>query len=331
MNSTVFQNIFNSESLSDSSKKLYKRNLEKLMEVTQNRDLKKLAQNPDKVFQFLQTQDVSNASKKSMIAAMMSAIKHSSALFNLRDDDAVLESWREKMAKVQEQLDQKNLSGQLTPAEQDKWIEWKNVLRCERHIRKTEYASIKHLLIAMYVYIEPLRSDFGNVKLFFDAVDTNYKNNYIFIDTTEPEKSFLELVTYKTSGKYGNKRIILPGQLVHIISTSVQSYPREYLFVNKYDEPFEKRNSFTVFSNRIFEEIFGKKVTVNILRHSRISSIRFDDSRPIELQNIASKMGHSLGMQQRYRRLDETTPPPPQPGAPRRGGGIILERPHGYK
>ena len=311
-NCTVLRDIESSDSIAESTKRLYTFNLKKLMDVTENENLCKIIQNPTKVAAFLDVQDLTISAKKSMVTAVLSALKHTASMnISFGGGKDLISEWKEYLRKIQDKIDQQRMSGKKTDTEVDKWVDWSEVLKKEKKLRKREYASENHLTLAIYTYIEPLRSDFGDVRIFIDETEP-YDRNYIFIDTNRPENSFLNLSEYKTSKKYGNKRISLPTQLVQIISSSLQSNPRRYLFEDTTGEPYTKRNSFTQRINRTLNSIFGRRVTVNILRHSRISSIEFDKTTPIQLHNIASGMGHSIGMQQVYRRIELNTQHQPQ-------------------
>ncbi|NBS69140.1 hypothetical protein EBT31_09535 [bacterium] len=100
---------------------------------------------------------------------------------------------------------------------------------------------------------------------------------------------------------------------MRIIHESLRQNPRKFLFVQDNGEPYRRRNSFTKFSNRVLERIFGRNFTVSMIRHSFISEgIDFNKSPPGQLFDIAKNMHHSVAMQQLYRRhVDSDVPPPP--------------------
>ena len=164
----------------------------------------------------------------------------------------------------------------------------------------------------MYVLMEPLRQDYGNVSILEDVSEVDKldsKQNYLILPKKGggTEEVTLVLRTYKTAKKYGEFKRLIPSPLVNIIRASMEEHPREYLFVDSRKNPFLKRNSFIKWSNRCLETAFeGRRVTVNTLRHSYISSLDFNTRTPGELMRTSKMMGHSMGMQQLYRRIPDS-------------------------
>jgi integrase len=156
--------------------------------------------------------------------------------------------------------------------------------------------------------MEPVRADYGNVAL----VDRPLPGgNYIVMPTHT-----LVLNEYKTKTKYGTFHRNVPQELMDIIRLSLQRHPRQYLFVDESGRPYELQNSYTKFANRLLKNIFGKSVTISLLRHSFISGIDFNRTTPAQLMEISHNMMHSMVMQQLYRRQVE-------PSSPHQGYQII--------
>jgi len=120
----------------------------------------------------------------------------------------------------------------------------------------------------------------------------------IFIDGGN---SRLVIADFKTSKVYG--QILhekLPKELHDEIIISLQKQPREFLFVNARNEPFT-RDTFSKWSSRVLEKLFGVIMTLTIIRHLYISSLDFNKMTTKELDKIGKQMGHSLNMQSQYR------------------------------
>ena len=284
--------------------------------------------------------------QKALIVSIKALIKHNPEL-GIKFPKQVAR-WHELFKSVHASIAERMGTAEPTEKELQNWVSWEDAVRKQRELSGTEYGSTDHLLLSMYTLIEPIRADYGSVRVFYEGdpripgmasgEKSDAKTNFIVIGalTTPPGQSKLVLGSYKTSGKYGLFSRILPDPLVHIIQTNMRRRPdaegRRFLFVDGNNTPFSCKNSFSKFANRKFEKIFGKKVTISLLRHSFISNINFNESTPNQLLEHARNMHHSLSMQQLYRRTVPLTvgarkTPSPRPvnseGAP---GRIVVIR-----
>jgi predicted GIY-YIG superfamily endonuclease len=326
----------NVQDLSDGSKKTYLSCLtmlqRDLIKHGYNRpDVEWIVTHPKDVIKLIFSVYPNIHTKHNMVTMIKTLFRHAGDLMERRPDD--FKAWGDVVSSLATMKQEQGLSGQMTAKEQEGWVDWKDVLAKEKHLAQTEYGSFDHLMLAMYCLIPPLRQNFGNVKIYHAMPSTDgIKENLVVITPTG--KGTLVLTDYKTSKRYGNFVEELPDDLVRIIQASLAANPRTHLFV-KYDgEPYILQNSFTVTSNRTFKRLFGKPVTVSILRHSCISATDFNASTPQELFDKAKNMTHSLGMQQMYRKrvpaekvpevpVEETLPVRTKP---RTGERIVIVR-----
>jgi hypothetical protein len=112
------------------------------------------------------------------------------------------------------------------------------------------------------------------------------------------------------------------------IGASLERAPRRWLFEGRLGQPYTK-GGFGAFSTRTLQRLFGRPLTVTLLRHLVISALDFRTIDIAHAEQVASFMGHSLVQQQLYRR--ETTKLLPQPGgtaapAAAAGGGSQVRR-----
>ena len=125
------------------------------------------------------------------------------------------------------------------------------------------------------------------------------KDNYM-----EGKASKCQLVfnSYKTAKFYGEKRMSAPPELYKILNTFV-SYVKphsDYLLNDSSWKPLSQ----VTFTQRL-NKIFGKNVSVNVLRHSYLTD-RFQSGKISlkELKDTATNMGHSLEQSLEYVKLD---------------------------
>ena len=290
-------------SLSQNSKVHYIRHLKKLVGLA-NKPLADIIKDPTGSVAMINGFEGSTATKKAMIAGVCALLKHDEELASEFGD--VVEKWSVAMKSVNKIERERVSTMQPSERELTNWVNWTDVVNREKQISKLEYGSDRHLILALYTLIEPVRCDFGNVALFIgekpDRESLNERGiNYMRL-SRKKGKSYLVLNKYKTCKKYGCYSRYLPDSLVNVIIANLEKSPRKYLIVSTAGTPYEKRNSYTKYANSILADIFGKNITVSLLRHSYISNLDFNELSPKDLQRISKNMQHSVGMQQLYRR-----------------------------
>lgn len=157
--------------------------------------------------------------------------------------------------------------------------------------------SIERLLLALYTDIYPLRADFNKVRL-YKALPSNPEANYIKMTNNG---CTLYLTEYKTANKHGTFVKELPESLCSEIHDSLETTPRDWLFINANKEPFENPNSFTHFTSRTLKRIFEKPLTISLIRHAFISTLDFNTLTIAEKEAIAKEMTHTTRLQDQYR------------------------------
>lgn len=296
-------------SLSKNSKIHYIRHLKKLVELS-NKPLADIIQDPSGSVAMINGFEGSTATKKAMIAGVCALLKYDKEL--AAEYSSVITKWSVAMKSVNKIERDRVSSMQPSERELANWVDWKAVVAREKQLSKLEYGSDRHLILALYTLIEPVRCDFGNVELYIgDKPDRESLNergiNYMRL-SKKKGKSYLVLNKYKTCKKYGCYSRYLPDSLVNIIIANLEINPRRYLIVSTTGHPYEKRNSYTKYANSVLAGVFGKNITVSLLRHSYISNLDFNELTPKDLERISKNMQHSVGMQQMYRRRVLGTP-----------------------
>jgi len=111
----------------------------------------------------------------------------------------------------------------------------------------------------------------------------NHKDNYI-------DKNKFIFNTYKTAKFYGQQELEIPNELKKILSKWIKINPTNYLL---FDANNEKLSNVKL--NQRLNKIFGKKISVNMLRHIYLSS-KYKETINVnkELDNDLKKMGSSM-------------------------------------
>lgn len=286
--------------ISNLTKEQYVRNVYTLQRLANGRLLEDIIAHPKTMLKRIEAEYDANQTRKSLVSTIKALYKYNP---KLKDKyPAQFEKWSQRFREIDRAIINRVAHAEPTQKELLNWVEWKDVLQKQHELASTQYGSIPHLLLSMYSLIEPIRADYGNVRIIEGSRAIPPQNgNYIFL-SPYPNQSKLVLHSYKTSRKYGAFERVLPDNLVDIIRASLRQDPRSYLFASDEDSPYLKKNSYTRFANRTFERIFGKRFTISLMRHSFISNIDFNESTPATLFQYSKNMMHSIGMQQLYRR-----------------------------
>jgi hypothetical protein len=200
---------------------------------------------------------------------------------------------------------QKPLKGtQLKTAyESENWIDWKDLKKLTKD--RTEPTQ-ENMLIHLYTMIAPSRLDFHNLLIVRPNQQVKeQKQNYIQLLTKKKAK--LVLQEYKTSQTYGKNEIDLPLKLVAFLNEYIEEHPDNiYLFEKQTNnhQPFGSPETFARYLKDVFFKLTGKKISVDLLRHSFITDFRSGDISLKAKEKVAKQMGNSVETQEHYRRID---------------------------
>lgn len=176
---------------------------------------------------------------------------------------------------------------------------------------------VNHLIVALYTLIPPRRAEYRTLIYLKDAPDwqphvkpkkssalrdeNGHPYNFIY-----PKDGSYEMVlgSYKTDFRYGVYKALLPKELGDVIAGYIKKQKVEdnqVLIHTTHGKPL-KENSF---SNKVKYAIkvkyFKHDITIRNLRHIYITSNIKGRMTTNQKERIAQQMGHSLGMQDRYR------------------------------
>ena len=116
-----------------------------------------------------------------------------------------------------------------------------------------------YILLVLYsgIYIAPRRAkDYVDFRI---ATVDKTKDNYL-------EKGSMIFNSYKTSAKYGQQNIPLPLAMRNILKKWMNVNPTPYLLFDTNNAPLT-----SVKLNQRMNKIFGKKISVNAMRHTYLS------------------------------------------------------------
>jgi len=165
-----------------------------------------------------------------------------------------------------------------------------NILYKKPKLTNADYQEIQNYIIMSLLggfYIPPRRSkDYVNFKI--KNIDKN-EDNYM-------DKNKLIFNSYKTAKTYGQQNLDIPKALKSILVKWIKVNPTEYLLFDISLKPLSN-----VKLNQRLNKLFGKKVSVNQLRHTYLTE-KYGDMIDIknQLNKDMSDMGSSSIQEQIY-------------------------------
>lgn len=160
-----------------------------------------------------------------------------------------------------------------------------DLLYKKSHLAKADYQQIQNYVLISLLggfYIAPRRSlDYSSP---FKIKNIDKENdNYL-------EKNSMVFNRFKTAKTYGEQKVQLPTALKTILNKWIKINPTEYLFFDSNMNPLT-----SVKITQRLNKIFGKKASINALRHSYLSTkyadtIKTNNAMAEDLKEMGSSM-----------------------------------------
>jgi hypothetical protein len=192
----------------------------------------------------------------------------------------------------------------MTDVQKENWMTWSQIEEHMESLKKKYYYIFKeknpkpeelldlqkYVILCCYVMIPPRRlQDFCLMKV---RNITKDKDNFY-------EKGAFHFRQYKTAKFLGLQIEKIPKTLEALLRKWIAftSDKGDYLFFDYYGKPFTSSGM-----TKVLNSIFGKKISVNQLRHIYIT----EKSAPLmeQLEKTASEMGHSVNQAKLYVKHD---------------------------
>jgi len=275
--------------ISDSSKKLYTRNLMKLnndMPITNFNFLKE----PKQILNMIK--DYKPTTQRSYIIAICTVLKNSKHQ-NLYDMYFEILSKFNNDLKVRTEKSEKQM---------DNWLSNDNINDISKDLKskvvkrvrnKEDYTNmLNYLVLSLYTLHPPRRNvDYSLMKISNNMNDDKY--NYLDL-----KKGQFVFNNYKTQGKYNQVVVPIENDLMQVIELYLNNHPEKSKLKNKnydvhflksfYNEPIEKSQEIT----RILNKIFGKNIGSSMLRNIYLSN-KYGDMVD-DLKDDVADMGTSV-------------------------------------
>ena len=248
----------------------------------------------DKVLSFLQ--DIPPNKRKSILSALVVICPDNKHYRDLMMTD--IQTYNTDIAKQEK-----------TPSQQANWVEtneisdlWKKMKTdVDLLYKKQNWSENDRQSVQNFVLLTVYSGLFFPVRRYKDWCDFKSRNidkekdNYL-------EKSNLVFNSYKTAKTYGKQVVAIPTKCKNILQKWIKQNPTaEYLFTDTNGKPLT-----AVKMNQRLNKLFdGKKISVNALRHSFLTSKSATTMKEMkEMENTMAQMGSSMNVAENYVKLD---------------------------
>jgi len=211
----------------------------------------------------------------------------------------ILQEWKNVVDKLEEPDYDRRMEGRMNARQEEAYIPWNQIIA----IRDQLPAGMDKLLVSMYTMINPVRNNYYQLRIFEEQPPSDdYTGNYLVLGDINQ----IVLNDYKTGNKYGKLVVDIPPELLDQIRSSLDEYPRDYLFQSETGTIYTFSHGGKVF-NRVFKRVFNNKgFSLTMFRHSYLSSLKVDDLPITKRKLIAKNMGHSCLRQKEYEFRDQS-------------------------
>ena len=266
--------LFGGKVLSENTIKLYEANLKRLnggVLPTSPTFLKNTDAVMEKIEKF------SMNTKKTYFITIVSYLK------DKKVPKKVIKFYTDKMDELNKTFEDRK--GEKTETQEKNWIEWDQVID---HYNKLNPASLAHLVLALFVLQPPRRSkDYFLMKIIPEYNETMDKD-FNYLDWKNMRFYFNN---YKTKGAYGPQTVDVSPELLEVFHNHFPLKKKfAPFFLLQRDGERLPDNGIT----RILNTVFGKKISVSMLRNIYLSSKYGEQQKAME--SDASAMGTSTDM-----------------------------------
>jgi hypothetical protein len=252
-----------------------------------------------------------NPTKKTKKPLSHNSLKtYYSAIKSVMKDDpkfaSVVSDYDTELKKFVEEMRVKDDDQLLTEDEKRKWVCW-SCIEETRDRLLTEWEDEPswelyqdYLILCLYTFQEPTRLDYAPMRFVKEAPKDSIENFCVL----NGETATFILNSYKTAHKYGTLSWDAPPSLVKVLTTWREMNKTEWLLVKGKDKRAMNTQELGLSIKDIFVRLTTIGATLNIIRHAYRTDLHEGEPSLTAQKETARRMGHSVVMGQRYRRID---------------------------
>jgi hypothetical protein len=295
----IFKCIQATDQINTNTKKAYIQRLKSLSK-TYDRSLIEILKNPKDMIDLLKSKHAKMTTFKNTITPILAMVRYCP---DLKKYEAEVTLWKDALDSSFQKIEEDVMKGNVSKRMLDGYIPFGEFAKKRLDLPVGSY---QRLLVACYSLVPPLRADWNRVAVYEELPKDPEPNHILIKRRVRTTDMILTIGEFKTAKTFGKLTETLPRELVKEIQKSLEMNPREWLFINRQGEPFTA-SGFSKFTLEWFKKIYKKPITIQILRHSFLSAIDWNQLTLEQRQELGATMGHSWQQGQRYvwTRIDE--------------------------
>lgn len=289
----------------DKTRANYLARLSKLRSVCNNASYYDILSKPNEFYPIIHAKYENISTRKNMLTTILVLFKHCDELrASLVEQHKRWKKFHDDMDSFQEAQYKKNLPN---PDQLSKYTSFDEMDKKYKELKNgpdphdTRQNSQRLVLLSILTSIPPKRADYSKIKVYYDTDPNKQNENYMVLRRNTKHPSYLVFTVYKTSEDYKRIDEVLPLMVFKDVMDSLRRHPRDYLFVNRYGDPFASNNAFSKYVIQMFVAFFGRATGTTMLRHIYITEkVDFNELNDEELEEISKQMMHSTKLQRKY-------------------------------
>jgi hypothetical protein len=249
------------------------------------------------VLKWLDALQLSNSSKKSYLAAVLSVVTKDTELYNV---------YGKKMKSYSVAIKEVEQEQKTNPKQEEKWLSWEDILKATEKAKPETpdfFLLQDWIILCLYTKMEaPLRADFAPMGVSVLNFNDGEKGNWLKIDDT---KAVIVLNEYKSFKKWGRQSFDVPEPLYHILWEWTQVHnPSGWLLVKDDGEPMNEGHlSQKVI--RLMTKLTGVPCGISMIRHAFQTLMDKGEKSIKDKERLARLMLHTAAVAETYRFLDK--------------------------
>lgn len=301
MDDNQIRGILQQSYAKETTRSTYLQRLIALQRVCNGVQVYHILSDPEQYYPLIRNAYPNITTRKNVLTLILALFKNSDKLRTyLKTQQVRWAQFHDNMDAFQQTAYKKNMPN---PDQLAKYTPWEEITLKYKELKKRDPhsslgTSIEFILLSIISSTPPKRSDYGNMRIFYDK-DPNLKDaNYIVL---RQQRSYMVFTKYKTSDEYARVDEELPLATEKDVKDSIRRHPRTHLFVNRFGNPFTTNKAFSKFVIRVFEKHFQRSTGVTMLRHIFITdTVSWDNMSDEKLATVANQMMHSSNLQRKY-------------------------------
>lgn len=328
--SDLIQPILDAE-LSPVTKRVYLTRLRTLLTET-GKSIFHVATHPDAFVPWAREHSAAPATQKSYLAAVLAVFRHNEGLKD--QQPAAYQAWYEAFQEICAAIDERYKNNEPSERQKEGYVPYAEIVARRDALPD---GSDDRLLLGFYTHLPPLRCDFNRLRVYeadpappaaapkgaargakaaaaaaAAAPAPAHEPNYVILPRRAAgaaNVATLVLGEFKTRAHHDAPlRKELPEALTEQLRLSLHERPRDWVFMDRSGAPFSAA-SYTKWANRALARLFGRPLTVSLIRHSFVNTLDMNTLTVAEKERIARDMAHTVAMQDRYRLIFKAAPP----------------------